>query len=141
MSLLNKTKNCVCANKKVTHFFSKKIMYVQVDKKKKKKGATRQRKKERRNIWAWMNPLCTCIVVFLSHQLLHFLPTSFLSSFERKLFSESKEKILESYHLFSFLFIQPTTFQKSFSSHFLSNFFHLPYFNSKQTHPNGVATC
>ena len=39
---------CVCANKKVTHFFSKKIVYVQVDPKKKKKivnKAVRRRKK------------------------------------------------------------------------------------------------
>ena len=28
---------CVCANKKVTHFFSKKIVYVQVDEKEKKR--------------------------------------------------------------------------------------------------------
>ena len=33
---------CVCANKKVTHFFSKKIVYVQVDEKEKKRKKKQQ---------------------------------------------------------------------------------------------------
>ena len=45
MPSLNKTKNCVCANKKVTHFFIKKIMYVQMDEKKKQLDEEKERRR------------------------------------------------------------------------------------------------
>ena len=64
-------------------------MYVQMDEKKKQLDEEKER---RRSIWAWTNPLCTCTRVFLSHQLLHFLPPSFLSIFRRKIFGGSREK-------------------------------------------------
>ena len=44
------------------------------------------------------------------------------------------------HYLFSFLPIQPNTLPKSFPSYFFSKIFHLPYFTSKQTHPNMVHT-
>ena len=39
---------CVCANKKVTHFFSKKIVYVQVDEKEKKRKEKKQQLDEKK---------------------------------------------------------------------------------------------
>ena len=35
---------------------------------------------------------------------------------------------------------QSNTLQKKISSHFFSNFFHLPYFTSKQTLPKEIAS-
>ena len=62
-------------------------------------------------------------------------PLSFLSIFGRKLFGGPEEKTFRPHHLFSFLFTQPNTLQKSFPSYYLSKVFHPPYFTFKQTHP------
>ena len=62
-------------------------------------------------------------------------PLSFLSIFGRKLFGGPEEKTFRPHHLFSFLFTQPNTLQKSFPSYYLSKVFHPHYFTFKQTHP------
>ena len=66
-------------------------------------------------------------------------PISFLSILGRKHFGGLGEiKTPKPYHLFSFLPTQPNTFQKNFSSYFISKVFHPPYFPSKQTHPKSL---
>ena len=55
--------------------------------------------------------------------------------FPLKLFDEVGDKTPKSYHLFFVILTKPNTFQKNFSSYFISKVFHLPYFNLKQTHP------
>ena len=62
------------------------------------------------------------------------LSLQFFLHFREKLFGGFEEKTLEPHYLFSFLFTQPNTLQKRFSSHFLSKIFYPPYFTSKQTH-------
>ena len=61
------------------------------------------------------------------------LPLPVFFPFGREFFGGSEEKTLDLHYLFSFLFIQPNTFQKNFPFYFLSKVFHLPYFTSKQT--------
>ena len=60
---------------------------------------------------------------------------SFLFILKRKSFGRPGEKTLGFHHLFSFLSIQPNTFQKSFPFYFLSKVFYPPCFTSEQTHP------
>ena len=63
-------------------------------------------------------------------------PLSFLPILGRKHFGGSGKKTSGSYHLFSFLSIQPITLKKKkISSYFFSKVSHPPYFIFKQTHP------
>ena len=115
-------KNCVCANKKVTHFFSKKFVDMQVEGK--KKGASGHRQ----------NPVHLHKGIFVSPGAFFFLPSSFLPILGRKLFGGSKKKKPEPHHLFSLPSSQSNTLQKVFTPRFLFLFFHLPQNSLYQTH-------
>ena len=86
---------------------------------KKKKSCLVKKKKKYLRTWE-----------FSSIKQFNFLSLVF-SPFQGENFGE---KTLGFHHLFSFLPIQLNTFQKGFSSYFLSKVFHLLYFTSKQTH-------
>ena len=102
-------------------------------KKKKSQHINRKRKNQRKKVNT-LEVKSNVSSIFRSsfHEL---SPLSFLSIFGRKLFGGPEEKTFRPHHLFSFLFTQPNTLQKSFPSYYLSKVFHPPYFTFKQTHP------